>query len=115
MLHLMRISNNEFWRENIDTRLVGKEQTKNRTQHEGNCVKYHESRLKERYLYERIPSVSVVCTVSDGHRIQPPRTLTAGNCLEEDRQGGGSSDELDVYRKGPIGRRIGLNRHIWKQ
>ena len=47
------------------------------------------------------------CAVSDGRRVQPPRTLTAGHYLEEDRQDGGSSDEqLNVYWKGPIWNRI---------
>ena len=33
--------------------------------------------------------------------------------LEEDRQDGGSRDELDVYRKTPIWHRVGLDRQIW--
>ena len=42
------------------------------------------------------------CAVSHGRRVQPLRTLTAGNCLEDDRPDGGSREELDVYRKGPV-------------
>ena len=75
----------------------------------------HVSGLKETELLERRPGVSVGCAVCDGHRAQPPRTVTAVNYLEEDWQDGGSRDELDVYWKGLIWHRIALDRQILKQ
>ena len=111
--HLVRISNNEFWRENRDTHRIGKEHAKNRTQHEGNSVKCIGT---ERNVFVRENTECISrCAVSHGRRVQPSRTLTAGNYLEEDRQDGGPRDQLDVYGKGSIWHRMTLDRHIWKQ
>ena len=49
-LHLKRISNDDFWRRNMDTHRIGQYEANSRTQNGMNCVKCHVSGQNERYL-----------------------------------------------------------------
>ena len=49
-LHLMRILNEGFWHGNMDTHIIGIEQSNSHTQNGKMCVKCHVSGLKETYL-----------------------------------------------------------------